>query len=116
MNIALGEHGPTCISLEWLLTCISFWGWLFAVWVGVFFPHLLAELEQVKCGLAMPQGGRAWEVDLLVVLSWVEICQVFLSVSCGGPGLATHIQLLFDGWREAANMVTTWLLNQKVNL
>lgn len=38
MIIALGEHGLTCILLEWLLTCISFWSWLFAVWVEVFFP------------------------------------------------------------------------------
>lgn len=28
--------------------------------------------------------------------------QVFLHVSCGGPGLAAHIQLIFGGWREAA--------------
>lgn len=93
MKVALVEHGPTHILLEWLLTCISFRGWLFAMWVGVFFPHLLIELE-VKCGgLAVPQRrSKAWEVHLLVVPSWVEVCQVFLSVSCGGPGLATHIQ------------------------
>lgn len=72
----------------------------------------------MKCGgLAVPQRrGKAWQVHLLVVLSWVEIRQVFLSVSRGGPGLATHIQLLFGGWREAAAMVTTGLLNQKVDL
>lgn len=37
MSVALGEHGPTRIMLEWLLTCISFWGWLFAMWLGFFF-------------------------------------------------------------------------------
>lgn len=63
-----------------------------------------------------PEEGQSWQVHLLVVLSWVEIRQVFLSVSRGGPGLATHIQLLFGGWREAAAMVTTGLLNQKVDL
>lgn len=65
----------------------------------------------------MPQrNGKAWDVNLLVVLSWVEICQVLLSVSGGGPGLAIHIQLLFGGWREATATVTTWLLNRKVDL
>lgn len=75
---------------------------------GFFFSHLLAELEQVKCGgLAVPQRrGKACKVHLLVVLSWVEICQVFLNVSCGGPGLASRIQLLFGVWRKAPAMVT----------
>lgn len=31
-----------------------------------------------------------------------------------GPGLATHIQLLFGGWREAAAMVTTGLIYECV--
>lgn len=92
-----------------LALCYVDWG---------FFSHLLAELEQVKCGgLAVPQRrGKAWEVHLLVVLCWVEICQVFLNVSCGGPGLATDIQLFFGVWREAPAMITAWLLNQKVTL
>lgn len=118
MKVALVERGPTHILLEWLLTCISFRGWLFAMWVGVLFPPPsdrvgAGEMWWLGCAPEEKQSlGSSSPCSALLGrnLSGVSECQLWWT------RVSHSHSATFGGWREAVAMITMWLLNQKVNL